>query len=167
MGISINKIKRGLLNFKGVQRRFNKVFTYNNINFYDDYAHHPTEITSLLKGARSAYPNRKIISVFQPHRYSRVSSLLNEFSKCFKLSNKVVLCPVYSAGEKKRKNFNLFKFAKLIGGRSKVQVIIIKNEYDLLKYLQKNLYFDELVICMGAGSISSWIRDIKTKYAYG
>ena len=167
LGIKIKIIKNVFKKFKGIQRRFTKIFSHKGKDFYDDYAHHPTEITSLLKGARSAYPNRKIISVFQPHRYSRVSSLLNEFSKCFKLSNKVVLCPVYSAGEKKRKNFNLFKFAKLIGGRSKVQVIIIKNEYDLLKYLQKNLYFDELVICMGAGSISSWIRDIKTKYAYG
>lgn len=166
LGIKLKIIKNVFKKFKGIQRRFTKIFSYKGRDFYDDYAHHPTEISSLLKGVRKAYPKRKIISVFQPHRYSRVSSLLNEFSKSFKLSNEVVLCPVYSAGEKRDKNFNLFQFAKLISNKSKVQVIIIKDENDLLKYLKKNLYFDELVICMGAGSISSWIRDIKTKYAH-
>ena len=164
LGIKLNVIREVLKKFKGIQRRYTKVFSFNGRDFYDDYAHHPTEICSLLKGIRQSFPQRKIISVFQPHRYSRVNSLQNEFSKSFILSDVVVLCPVYPAGEKKDKNFNIYKFAKLIGHNSKKQVIIINDKEDLLNYLKKNLLSDELVICMGAGSISNWIREIKTRY---
>ena len=164
LGIKEKTIKNALKKFMGIQRRFTHIFSYQKKDFYDDYAHHPTEIYSLLKGIRQSFPLRKIISVFQPHRYSRVNSLQNEFSKSFILSDVVVLCPVYPAGEKKDKNFNIYKFAKLIGHNSKKQVIIINDKEDLLNYLKKNLLSDELVICMGAGSISNWIREIKTRY---
>ena len=87
--------------FAGIQRRFTKIFSLDGKDFYDDYAHHPTEINAVLSSARQVYPKRKIISVFQPHRYSRVNFLRNEFSKAFKLTNLVLLSPVYSAGEKK------------------------------------------------------------------
>ena len=103
---------------------------------------------------------RKIICVFQPHRYSRVKSLKSEFASSFKLSDTVVLCPVYSAGEKINYNFNQYNFSKLIAKKSKVQVINISNKKDLKNYLVKNLFNDEMVICMGAGSISNWIREI-------
>ena len=103
---------------------------------------------------------RKIICVFQPHRYSRVKSLKLEFASSFKLSDTVVLCPVYSAGEKINYNFNQYNFSKLIAKKSKVQVINISNKKDLKNYLVKNLFNDEMVICMGAGSISNWIREI-------
>ena len=79
VGISISDIKKRLSNFTGVQRRFNKIFTYNEIDFYDDYAHHPTEIEAVLKGVREVYPKRRIISIFQPHRYSRIKLLKKEF----------------------------------------------------------------------------------------
>ena len=72
VGISILDIKKGLLSFKGVQRRFNKVFTYNGINFYDDYAHHPTEIKEVLEGVKKVYHNFEKICIFQPHRISRL-----------------------------------------------------------------------------------------------
>ena len=78
-----------------------KVFSKNKNDFYDDYAHHPTEISSILEGVHNVNPKRKIISVFEPHRYSRVITLKNEFSKCFKKSSLVILCPLYAAGEKK------------------------------------------------------------------
>ena len=104
--------------------------------------------------------NRKIISVFQPHRYSRLNLLKNEFASSFKNSNIVILCPVYAAGEKKTYNFKQEYFSRLISKKSKVQVINIKNQNDLKNYLKKNLLNDEMVICMGAGSISNWIREI-------
>ena len=78
----------------------------------------------------------------------------------FKSTNGVVLCPVYSAGEKLNYNFNQNNFSQRISKKSKVQVINIKNKIDLKNYLKKNLLDDEIVICMGAGSISSWIREI-------
>ena len=114
-----------------------KVFTKNNNDFYDDYAHHPTEISSILEGVHNVNPERKIISVFEPHRYSRVTSLKQEFSKCFSKSELVIICPLYAAGEKRNTKFNLIKFANLISKNSKTQVIIVKNQIDLKNFSKK------------------------------
>ena len=160
LGIKISKIKKALKKFLGIQRRFTKVFSIKEREFFDDYAHHPTEIMAVINSAKEVYKNRKVITVFQPHRYSRVKALKKEFSLSFKKSDTVILCPVYSAGEKMKYNFNQNDFAKLISKKSKVQVINIKNQKDLKNYFKKNLVKDEVVICMGAGSISSWIREI-------
>ena len=161
LGTSINIIKKSLKNFTGVQRRMTKVFSKNKNDFYDDYAHHPTEISSILEGIRNVNSKRKIISIFEPHRYSRVMSLQKEFSKCFIKSDLVIMCPLYAAGEKKDLRFNLIKFSNLIAKNSNTQIIIIKNEIDLCKYLKKNLINDEIIIGMGAGIISKWMRELK------
>jgi len=160
LGIKIIKVKKALKKFLGIQRRFTKIFSIGKRDFYDDYAHHPTEIKAVTNGAREVYKDRKIISVFQPHRYSRVKLLQNEFAASFKSSDVVILCPVYSAGEKIKYNFDQDKFSKLISKSSKVQVINIQDQKDLENYFKKNLFDNELIICMGAGSISSWIRTI-------
>ncbi len=161
LGANLNKAKKSLKNFSGVQRRMTKVFSKNKNDFYDDYAHHPTEIRSILEGVHNVNPKRKIISVFEPHRYSRVLSLKKEFTKCFSRSNIVILCPLYAAGEKKNLKYNEIKFANLISKNSKVQVIIVKNEKELGLYLKKNLIHDEIIIGMGAGVISKWISELK------
>ena len=88
MKIFIKKLRRerSLKKFSGVQRRMTKIFSKNHNEFYDDYAHHPTEIRSILEGVKNVHKNKKIVSVFEPHRYSRVLSLKKEFAKSFKLS---------------------------------------------------------------------------------
>ena len=160
LGVKVSKIKKALKKFLGIQRRFTKVFSFEKKEFYDDYAHHPTEIEAVLNSARQVHKNRKIICVFQPHRYSRINALKNEFALSFKSSDAVVLCPVYSAGEKTMYNFNQDNFSRLISKKSKIQVINIKNQKELKNYFKKNLLEDEMIICMGAGSISNWIREI-------
>ncbi len=161
LGANLNIAKKSLKNFSGVQRRMTKVFSNNQNDFYDDYAHHPTEISSILEGVHNVNPNRKIISVFEPHRYSRVISLIKEFSKCFSKSNFVIICPLYAAGERKNNKFELSKFAGLIAKNSNTQVIIVKNELELTKFLKKNLTSDEIIIGMGAGAISKWMAGLK------
>ncbi len=161
LGVNINLAKKSLKNFSGVQRRMTKIFSINKNDFYDDYAHHPTEIRSILEGVHNVYSKRKIISVFEPHRYSRVMSLKHEFSKCFYQSKLVIMCPLYAAGEKKNSKFNLVKFAKLIIKNSNTQVIIVKNEIELSKYLKKNLISNEIIIGMGAGLVSKWMAGLK------
>ena len=161
IGIKINIIKNSLKKFTGIQRRLTKVQERNNKEFFDDYAHHPTEIKSVLESIKMTYTNRKIIAVFQPHRYSRLKFLKKDFASSFKNSNLVILCPVYAAGEKIDKNYDQIEFAKLITLNSNVQVILIKDEKDLRKFFIKNLISNELIICMGAGSISKWIREMK------
>jgi UDP-N-acetylmuramate--alanine ligase len=160
LGVKVSKIKKALKKFLGIQRRFTKVFSFEKKEFYDDYAHHPTEIEAVLNSARQVHKNRKIICVFQPHRYSRINALKNEFALSFKSSDAVVLCPVYSAGEKTMYNFNQDNFSRLISKKSKIQVINIKNQKELKNYFKKNLLEDEMIICMGAGSISNWIKEI-------
>ena len=158
---NINQLKKTLKSFSGVQRRMTKLFSINKNDFYDDYAHHPTEISSILEGVYNVNSKRKIISVFEPHRYSRVMSLKNEFSKCFSKSKLVIMCPLYAAGEKKNSKFNPVKFGELIMKNSNTQVIIVKNEIELSKYLRKNLTSDEIIIGMGAGFISKWMIGLR------
>ncbi len=161
LGANLKIAKESLKNFSGVQRRMTKVFSKNKNDFYDDYAHHPTEINSILEGIKNVNPKRKIISIFEPHRYSRIMLLKKEFSKCFLKSNLVIICPLYTAGEKRNPRFDMINFAELISKNSNTQVIIVKNERELSLYLKKNLISNEIVIGMGAGLISKWMRGLK------
>ena len=161
LGVDQNIIKRSLKKFSGVQRRMTKIFSKNRNDFYDDYAHHPTEIKSILEGVKKAHKDKKIISVFEPHRYSRVVSLKKEFAKSFLNSNLVLLCPLYAAGEKRNFKYNIFDFAKLITKFSKTQVIIIQTYNEIEKYFKNNLMSNEIIIGMGAGSISRYMRELK------
>jgi len=160
IGISKNIIKQGLKEFKGVQRRFNKIFTYRNIEFYDDYAHHPTEIKELLSGVREAYKKEEIVCIFQPHRISRLKDLRKEFSLSFKKADIVILCPIYSAGEKLRLGFSYSNFAKEIMEKSNVALYIVRDQYELAKFIKQKMYGSKVVIGMGAGSISNWLKEL-------
>ena len=160
VGISTSEIKKGLLSFKGVQRRFNKIFSYNNIDFYDDYAHHPTEIKFVLDGVEKVYKKYEKVCIFQPHRVSRLKDLRKEFSFAFKKANTVILCPIYTAGEKIQLGFNYLNFAKDIIKNSKVKLFIVNDNYQLAKFLKSNMYGNKIVIGMGAGTISNWIRKL-------
>ena len=160
IGISISDIKKGLLNFRGVQRRFNRIFKYNNIDFYDDYAHHPTEIKVVLEGVKKVYKGYEKVCVFQPHRISRLKDLKKKFSFAFKDADIVILCPVYTAGEKIKLGFSYINFAKEIIKNSKVKLFLVKNNYQLAKFIKKNMYGKKIVIGMGAGSISNWMKKL-------
>ena len=160
IGISIPKIKSGLLNFKGVQRRFNKIFTYNNIEFYDDYAHHPTEIKEVLDGVSKVYQKFDKVCIFQPHRISRLKDLRKEFSYAFQKADIVILCPIYTAGEKIKLGFEYLKFAKEIIKNSKVKLFMVNDKSQLAKFIKKNMYGKKIVIGMGAGTISNWMKEI-------
>ena len=161
IGLPEKYIKQGLYNFKGVQRRFSHVFDWNNISFYDDYAHHPTEISSVLSGVKNVFKNKEIVCVFQPHRISRVINLKKEFSKCFKMADIVLLCPIYTANEKIKLNFTYHSFAKSIIKNSNVRLIQVEDELQLRKFVKQNVFGEKIYIGMGAGSISNWMRNLK------
>ena len=136
IGINQKVIKQSLKDFKGVQRRMTQLLNFNNKLFYDDYAHHPTEITAVLKACRTNFSKRKIISIFQPHRYSRLKYLYDKFTKSFYSSDVVLLCPIYSAGEKKN-NITQYQLGKDIIKNSKTEVILVNNEVEIEKFLKK------------------------------
>ena len=161
LGVNQNIIKKSLKGFSGVQRRMTKIFSKNQNDFYDDYAHHPTEISSILESVRNVFKNKKIISVFEPHRYSRVLSLKKEFAKSFIKSDLVLLCPLDAAGEKRDTRYDQTNFGKLISKFSQTQVILLKDLREIRIYLKKNLFKDELIIGMGAGLISKSMRELE------
>ena len=160
VGLPILRIKKGLKNFKGVQRRFNKIFTYNKVDFFDDYAHHPTEIKLVLDGVNSVYKGYEKICIFQPHRTSRLKNLKKEFTHAFKNADYVILFPIYTAGEKIKLGFSYLNFAKEIIKKSKVKLLLIEDKFQLAKYIKNNIYGKKIVIGMGAGTISAWIREL-------
>ena len=161
IGISFSLIKKGLSNYKGVQRRFNQILKFRKSIFFDDYAHHPTEIIETLKGVKKAYGAREIVCIFQPHRISRLKNLKNKFSHAFKEANTVILCPIYKAGENISLGFDYHKFSEQIAKNSNVNLILIKNQNELVKLIKNTFMNEKIVIGMGAGSISNWIRELK------
>ncbi len=160
VGIPVQQIKKGLKNFKGVQRRFNKVFSYNDIDFYDDYAHHPTEIKVVLQSVKQVFKKHDKVCIFQPHRISRLKDLKKEFTFAFKDADTVILCPVYSAGEKLKLGFDYENFAKQIIKNSKVKLFMVENKIQLANFLKNSMYGKKIVIGMGAGSISNWMKEL-------
>ena len=162
IGIPLNILKKSLKNFKGVERRFNKILSFNGAEIYDDYAHHPTEIKELINGVKNSYREKKIICIFQPHRVSRLNDLKKDFCLSFRKASSVILCPVYKAGENMKLDLNYKKFSEQISKKSKVQVFIVNNQYELAKFLKQYLKPENLVIGMGAGSISNWIKELST-----
>ena len=160
IGISNQLIKKGLKEFNGVQRRFNKLFTFNKAIFFDDYAHHPTEIEEVLNGVKNVYRNKEIVCVFQPHRISRLKSLRKKFAKAFMKADIVLLCPIYRAGEHISLGFSYKKFANELISKSNVKLILINDQHELSKFIKHNIYGPKIVVGMGAGSISSWMRSL-------
>ena len=160
IGVPLKIIKKGLKNYQGVQRRFNHVFSYRNSKFIDDYAHHPTEIYAVLDSVKTVYKKEKIYCIFQPHRITRLQNLRQKFTKCFRHADYLLLCPVYKAGENLKLNFAYTKFAKEIIKKSNLKLIMIKDQNELCKFIKNNIYGNNLIIGMGAGSISNWIRSL-------
>jgi len=160
VGIPIQKIKKGLKNFKGVLRRFNKIFSFNGIDFYDDYAHHPTEIKVVLQGVKKVFGKYEKVCIFQPHRISRLKDLRKEFASAFKDADTVILCPIFTAGEKIKLGFSYQDFSKQIIKESKVKLFVIENKNQLAEYLKQSMYGKKIVVGMGAGSISNWIKEL-------
>ena len=162
MGLSINKIKLSLKKFQGVLRRLTNVGEFGKIRFIDDYAHHPTEIINVLGALRKSNPKIKITAIFQPHRYSRLLSLQNEFFHSFKSIDQLYISDVYAAGEKKPKLFDIKKLVKEIEKKSKVKSFYLKDFNNILDNI-RNSNSCEIYIFLGAGNITDWPYKILKK----
>ena len=113
-----------------------------------------------MKGVNKVYSGYEKVCIFQPHRISRLKDLKKDFSLAFKDADTVILCPIYTAGEKIKLGFNYLSFAKEIIKKSKVELFLVKNNIQLAKFLKKNMYGKKIVIGMGAGSISNWMKEL-------
>ncbi len=170
IGLSESLIRKALSTFEGVKRRLTLLGNVNNAPVYDDYAHHPKEIEAILKTLTSLKdqdPNKRIIVVFQPHKYSRLAHLFKDFAQAFKLANQTYILPVYAAGEKPIKNINHKSLANAICSLPysyKTTAIAIEKDEDLFSHLKEDLSSKDILVFMGAGSITSIASDFVKLY---
>ncbi|MCF8468381.1 MAG: UDP-N-acetylmuramate--L-alanine ligase [Sneathiella sp.] len=155
MGFEETDLKRGLRNFGGVKRRFTKTGEVNGVAVIDDYGHHPVEIASVLSAARQAYSN-KIIAVVQPHRYSRLHDLFEEFCTCFNDADIVVVADIYAAGEAPIPGIDREHFVEGLRARGHRHVLSLHGPEHLAALVKANTSPGDVVVCLGAGSISAW-----------
>lgn len=150
-GIGLDTIKRGLLNFTGTKRRFEKKGELMGITIIDDYAHHPQEIEATLKAARN-YPHNKIWCVFQPHTYTRTKALLTEFAEALSLADCVVLAEIYAARETDTLGVSSGDIAAILEEKG-TKAWHIKTFDEIENFILKNCVQGDLLITMGAGDV--------------
>lgn len=160
--IDEDKIRSAFSKFHGVKHRFSKVGNVNGIRIFDDYAHHPKEIETTLAMARDVVGNGKIMAIFQPHRYSRLSDLFDEFLKCFELADFVVCMPVFGAGESPDNMKNHIGFYENLLHQGKNGVFQISDFSEIVDIILSNLRSDDIIISFGAGDIKHMIYELPT-----
>lgn len=158
LGVDFGKVSSAIEKFSGVGRRFQTLYAQNSFLVVDDYGHHPTEVGVTIKAARDHYPNKKIIVVFEPHRYSRTKDCWQQFIHCFNLADELHLMPIYPASEKEIPGISSQVLATDIN-RAHPQFANEISKGDLVKLLKKHKSEDAIVLCCGAGSIGKLARE--------
>jgi len=157
MGLSDDIIRRALGSFAGVKRRFTKTGEAHGITVIDDYGHHPVEIAAVLRAARQAYGGSgRVIAVMQPHRYSRLASLKNEFATCFSDADAVIIADVYAAGEAPIEGVNRDMLVNLAQRAGHRDVTPLGAPGDLPGLIWQAARPGDVVVCLGAGNITAW-----------
>ncbi len=165
LGIADDVWRRALAEFAGIHRRFSRVGEAAGVTVIDDYAHHPVEIAAVLKAAREFWPARRIHAVVQPHRFTRLQALFEEFCTAFNDADRVVVLPVYAAGEAPIAGVGHERLAEGIRGHGHRAVALATGPGDLAEVLAADLGAGDIVICLGAGSISQWAHALPAELA--
>ncbi len=155
LGIDDDTIRDALRGFGGVKRRFTKVGIWNGVTIFDDYGHHPVEILAVLKAAREVTQGR-VIAVMQPHRYTRLQSLFNDFCTCFNDADTVIVAPVYEAGEAPIEGINRDTLVEGLINRGHRHVLGLEGPEHLAPIIADVAVPGDIVICLGAGTITQW-----------
>jgi UDP-N-acetylmuramate--alanine ligase len=159
LGMSFTSIKEAIKNFKGVNRRFTKVGEIKGITIIDDYGHHPVEISAVLRAARQI-TSGSVIAVHEPHRFSRLSNLFEDFCNCFRLAEHVVITEIYSAGEDQIHGLSNELLVEGIIKTGHNSAHAISGLEALSKFILSVAKRGDVVIFLGAGSISSWANSL-------
>ena len=155
LGVSDEAIRKAIAGFGGVKRRFTKTGEWHGVAVIDDYGHHPVEIAAVLKAARES-TNGRIIAVVQPHRYSRLQSLFEEFCTCFNDADAVVVAEVYPAGETPIPGIDRDHFVAGLRAHGHREVFPLPDAGELAKIVRGEAKSGDLVVCLGAGNITQW-----------
>ncbi|MGA8688945.1 MAG: UDP-N-acetylmuramate--L-alanine ligase [Methyloceanibacter sp.] len=163
-GVSDELIREAFAAFSGVKRRFTHVGEWQGVQVYDDYAHHPVEIAAVLRAARVAGTGR-VIAVLQPHRYTRLQSLFNEFSACLDDADIALVTPVYSAGEVPIPGIDRDELASGLRRHGHPKVLTVDGEEQLVETVVALAQAGDLVVGLGAGTITDWINALPQRLA--
>jgi UDP-N-acetylmuramate--alanine ligase len=155
LGVDDAMIRKALQGFGGVRRRFTRTGEWNGIPIIDDYGHHPVEIAAVLRAARESTKGQ-VIAVMQPHRYSRLSSLFDQFSTCFNDADTVIVAHVYPAGEAPIAGADRDSLVQGLRAHGHRQVIPLEGPQELARIVSRLARPDDIVVCLGAGNITQW-----------
>lgn len=164
IGIPADAIRSGLAGFSGVKRRFTRTGEWNGVAIFDDYGHHPVEIAAVLKAAREATSGR-ILAVVQPHRYTRLKSLFDDFCACFNDADTVVVAPVYPAGEAPIEGADRDSLVAGLRARGHRNALAVEGPEQLPGLIAGLVRPGDLVVCLGAGSITQWAHALPEELA--
>jgi len=155
LGVEADVIAKGLASFEGVKRRFTKTGVWDGVAIFDDYGHHPVEIAAVLKAARES-TKEKVIAVVQPHRYTRLQSLFEDFCTCFNDADTVLLAPVYAAGESEIAGATHEDLANGLRSAGHRNVVSISGSEEIASKVAEIAQEGDIVIFLGAGNITQW-----------
>jgi UDP-N-acetylmuramate--alanine ligase len=165
IGIEVNQVVDCLREFKGVGRRFAEIgelaIANGLVRVIEDYGHHPSELEATIAAAREGWPDKRIVAVFQPHRYTRTASLFDEFSRVLSEADIVVLTDIYAAGEPGIEGIDSAALCKSIRVRRKVDPVLVPDVHELSLSLPALLEDGDLVLLMGAGSIEQVANELR------
>jgi UDP-N-acetylmuramate--alanine ligase len=162
LGLSDDMIRKALAGFGGVRRRFTKTGEWNGVTIIDDYGHHPVEISAVLRAARESI-NGKVIAVVQPHRFTRLQTLFEEFCTCFNDADTVVVAEVYPAGEVAIPGIDRDHFVLGLRAHGHREVIPLQNSAELASVVRNVAGRGDYVVCLGAGNITQWAYALPTE----
>ena len=162
--IAPERIREALAQFGGVKRRFTRTGEWNGVAVIDDYGHHPVEIAAVLRAARGAAKGR-VIAIIQPHRYTRLGSLMGEFATCVNDADIVLVAPVYAAGEEPIEGVDHRALVSLMKARGHRQALAIDGPAEIAPFLRGAAKPGDYVVCLGAGSITQWAQALPQELA--
>jgi UDP-N-acetylmuramate--alanine ligase len=155
LGVDPPSIKKALAGFGGVKRRFTRTGEWNGATIFDDYGHHPVEIAAVLKAARAS-TDGQVIAIVQPHRYTRLQSLFNDFCTCFNDADAVIVAPVYAAGEQPIEGADRDSLVQGLRARGHRNAMPLERSEDLAAMVRGLATPGDYVVCLGAGNITQW-----------
>ncbi len=162
LGLNLDKIKKAIENFSGVQRRFTHVDTVRGVKIIDDYGHHPVEIAAVLKSVKNTTSGR-IIAVHQPHRFSRLKLLFDDFCTCFNDADIIGISDIYSAGENPIEGIDKETLVNGLINHGHKGAFLINGQNHLEQFFCKHASPGDVFVCLGAGSITEWVNELPTK----
>lgn len=153
LDVPFEVIKNALENLEGVQRRLEIKGEINGITVMDDYGHHPTEIRTTLNAVKACWPDKRLVVVFQPHRYTRTQALFDEFTRSFALADRVIMLPIYAASENAIEGVTSQAVCEGIRANSQKNVICMENQEAVIAHLKSILKEGDLLLTLGAGDV--------------